>query len=138
MQKQKVIETFKELQAVEIEFEIFTDAFLQTKEGQDYKNWPYETESIGFSDVDYDMIDKWSKECPEAIRQFSFKYGDLVTERFHASEGILIEAVHGYIKTLPEYQKRWKALEGKDAFLTVNATIQDNDLLVIFERYGVK
>tara|TARA_R100000781_G_C4006669_1_gene102223 strand:- start:29 stop:451 length:423 start_codon:yes stop_codon:yes gene_type:complete len=140
MEKQKVIATFTELQAVEIEFEIFTDAYLQTKEGQDYKNWPYETESIEFSDVDYNMYEVigTKNEYPEAIKNFAYAYFDLVSERFHASEGILIEAVHAYCKTLPEYQKRWKALEGKDSFLTVNATIQDNDLLVVFERYGVE
>tara|TARA_R100001594_G_scaffold55570_1_gene89213 strand:+ start:170 stop:562 length:393 start_codon:yes stop_codon:yes gene_type:complete len=130
MDKQAVIKTFTELQAVEIEFNIFTES------GASYKDWPYEVDSIEFSDVDYDMVDKRSDDYPEAIRDFAYAYFDLVAERFHASEGILIEAVHAYCKTLPEYQKQWKAIENEDSFLTVSATIQDNDLLVIFD--GVK
>tara|TARA_R100001463_G_scaffold28798_4_gene65858 strand:- start:281 stop:694 length:414 start_codon:yes stop_codon:yes gene_type:complete len=135
MDKQAVIKTFTELQAVEIEFVIFNNAYLKTKDGQDYKDWPYEVNSIEFSDVNYDMIDKWSDEYPEAIREYSSAYVDLVNERFHASEGVLIEAVHGYLKTLPEYQQKWKSVDGNETdWLTVTARMQeDDDLLVILE-----
>jgi len=128
----EVKKTFEKHQAVNIEFYIYTDKYLNSPDGQSYisadKDWPYETDSIEFSDVDYDMTNKHGDEYPDAIKEFSMAYFDLVAERFHASEGILIEAIHGYIKTLPEYQQKWKLSEG---WMQVNAKIEDGNLLVI-------
>ena len=131
MDKQQVIDVFTSHFVDEIEFSLYDTSVAEFADAG-LEGWPYEVDTISFTDVDYDMADKHTKDCPEPVREFSQGYFDLMTARFHATEGILVEAVHAYIKTLPEYSDAHRDAQG---WMQVKAYLNEthDDIKITFK-----